>query len=54
MHGTTCDRMKFHYSLLSPVPLTPSPDSSMAPIRAVRIKKTISHDVNFIFGWPVT
>ena len=45
--------MKFYYSLLSPVPLPPSPDS-MAPSRAVRMKRRTSSDVHFILGWPVT
>ena len=48
-----CGCMKFYYSLLSPVPLPPSPDS-MAPSRAVRMKRNTSSDVNFILGWPVT
>ena len=56
---TTCDDTKFYYSLLSllsPVPLPPSTDSStsMAPSRALRMKMSMCHDVNFILGWPVT
>ena len=48
-----CVTIKFYYSLLSPVVLPASPDS-MAPSRAVRIKRNTSSDVNFILGWPVT
>ena len=50
---TTCDCMKFYYSLLSLVLLPPSPDS-MAPRRVVRMKRRTSSDVHFILGWPVT
>ena len=42
------------YSLLSPAPLPPSPDSSMAPSRAMRMMRSTSNDVNFILGCPVT
>ena len=49
----TCECIKFYYSLLSPVPLPPSPES-MAPSRAVRMKRSTSSDVNFILDWPVT
>ena len=49
----TCECIKSYYSLLSPVPLPPSPES-MAPSRAVRMKRSTSSDVNFILDWPVT
>ena len=53
MHSTS-DCMKFYYSLLSPLPLPPSPDRSIAPSRIVTMNMSMCHDVNFILGWPVT